>query len=62
MTDKHYITKIPYNSKHIRDTLKVKTTHLCCGLYIKSDANRHCRDMKCDGHKLYFCYTLKERI
>ena len=62
-----HITSIPVGmkiieSKHIRETLEdqVKSTHIMCDLYIKGDPNRHCRDMKCDGYKIYFCYTRKK--
>ena len=37
-----------------------KQTWKQCDLYNKQEPPRHCKDLKCQGHTLYYCYTIKK--
>lgn len=60
MTIEDHITKLPLGMQmrnHIRDNYNPKETWKMCRLYNKLEPPRHCRDMKCLGYHIWFCYT-----
>lgn len=57
---KYYVTSIPYHQT--AEASNLRTMEEQCALYDPAGKeSRHCIDMKCTGHKAYFCFTKSQK-